>query len=52
MSRTLPKIKNYEKNVFKNAPTLSIVAVHTEENKPPKVWKQKFHDFIRVLRLA
>ena len=27
--------------MLKNAPTLAIVAVHTEENEPPKVWKQK-----------
>ena len=27
--------------MLKNTPTLAIVAVHTEENEPPKVWKQK-----------
>ena len=27
--------------MLKNAPTLAVVAVHTEENKPPKVCKQK-----------
>ena len=33
----------------KNEPTLAIVAVHTEENEPPKAWKQKFHYFNDVL---
>ena len=32
------------RKMLENAPTLAIVAVHTEENEPPKVWKQ-----IRVL---
>ena len=27
--------------MLKNAPTLAIVAVHTEENEPPKVLKPK-----------
>ena len=27
--------------MLKKAPTLAIVAVHTEEKEPPKVWKQK-----------
>ena len=35
--------------MLKNAPTLAIVAAHIEENEPPKVWKQKFHYFTRVL---
>ena len=35
--------------MLKNAPTLAIVAVHTEENEPPEVWKHKNHYFIRVL---
>ena len=29
------------RKMLKNAPTLAIVAVHTEENEPPKVWKPK-----------
>ena len=31
--------------MLENAPTLAIVAVHTEENRPPKIWKQKCHYF-------
>ena len=33
----------------KNAPTLAIVAVHTEENEPPKIWCLKFHYFTPLL---
>ena len=37
------------RNMLQNAPTLAIVAVHTEENGPPKVWKQTFHYFNDLL---
>ena len=33
----------------KNKPTLAIVAVHTEENEPLKVWGVSFHYFNRIL---
>ena len=33
----------------KNEPTLAIVAVHTEENEPLKVWGVSFHYFNRIL---
>ena len=35
--------------MLKNAPTLAIVAVHTEENEPPKILGPKFHYFNRLL---
>ena len=35
--------------MLQNAPTLAIVSVHTEENEPPKVWKQIFHYFNTLL---
>ena len=35
--------------MLKNAPTLAIVAVHTEENEPPKIWGPKFHYFNPLL---
>ena len=35
--------------MLKNAPTLAIVAVDTDENEPPKNWGQKFHYFNPIL---
>ena len=35
--------------MLQNAPTLAIVAVHTEENEPSKVWAQKIHYFNHLL---
>ena len=37
------------RKMLKNEPTLAIVAVHTEENEPPKIWGPKFHYFNRLL---
>ena len=37
------------RKMLKNAPTLAIVAVHTEENEPPKILGPKFHYFNRLL---
>ena len=37
------------RKMLQNAPTNAIVAVHTEENEPPKLWKQKFHHFNHLL---
>ena len=37
------------RKMLKNAPTLAIVAVHTEENEPPKIWGPKFHYFNPIL---
>ncbi len=37
------------RKMLKNAPTLAIVVVHTEENEPPKIWGPKFHYFNPLL---
>merc|ERR1719313_1384387 len=39
------------RKMLKNAPTLAIVAVHTEENEPPKVLKPKI-SFISFVSLV
>ena len=37
------------RKMLENAPTLAIVAVHTEENEPPKISGAKFHSFNPIL---
>ena len=38
--------------MLKNAPTLAIVAVHTEENEPPKFWRPECHYIIPILNYS